>query len=121
MSYPYDENPLRVTDQTLDVLEAVAAERERQEKKWGRQSYPTGARLVKVFDDVQERAAKGACERAAREKKCTWRHILGEEVAEFNNALGDVEAEKELLQVAAVAVSAIEDLRRKRGATRGQR
>lgn len=84
------------SNRMIDVLKEVAAERERQEAKWGEQNHTPFAYLA----------------------------ILGEEVGEANKAALETffeyeradtvyaEYRKELVQVAAVAVAAIECLDR---------
>ncbi|MGB2578168.1 NTP pyrophosphatase (non-canonical NTP hydrolase) [Elusimicrobium simillimum] len=83
------------------ILDAIIAERERQDKKWGKQHY---------------------------ENPLYWLGILTEEVGEyaeavnetvFNNAdkkhLGGIEnMRRELIQIVAVAVAALEDLCQKK-------
>jgi NTP pyrophosphatase (non-canonical NTP hydrolase) len=82
-----------LTARTASVLAEVARERERQHAKWGVQNFPPEL----------------------------WLMVLGEEVGEVNNAalehhvgnLPDLSAyREELIQVAAVAVQAVESLDR---------
>lgn len=84
-----------MTKQTSGVLDEVYAERERQEAKWGEQNLDPAL----------------------------WLMVLGEEVGEVNNAVletifGNVpnldHYREELIQVAAVAVRAIENYDRQR-------
>lgn len=94
------------------VLEDIGDERTRQNNKWGiDQAHPDDT--CQLGDDHYELISKRVCELKAVEGTITWRNILNEEVAEAYNASGD-ELELELVQVAAVCVSWIEDLRRRR-------
>ena len=92
---------------TVDVLGCVAAERRRQNEKWGVQHHPDGTNEAnKVLADQ----AREICEQEAARGRCTWRLILGEE---FFEAMAETDPEKlrkELVHVAAVAVSWIEDI-----------
>jgi hypothetical protein len=107
-----------------DVLSEVAAERARQDAKWGKpadRGYADGTGgLVWRADGVvrrdaiqeirRERAdeAREVCDAAFNEGRPEWRLVLREEVAE---AIAEDEPAKlraELIQVAAVAVAWIE-------------
>jgi NTP pyrophosphatase (non-canonical NTP hydrolase) len=104
------------------ILEAVAAERARQDAKWGVQRHPVTPRSLagrdpeRIADDLEvstEERAKFLCEWAAKRGDISWGAILLEEVAEAVAAAarGDVDAtRKELVQVAAVAVAIIESV-----------
>lgn len=81
-----------VTSQTFNVLHDVARERQRQDAKWGEQSHPPEWWMAILVEEVGE---------AAQE-------VLGLRYGESAKAHGDLR--KELLHVAAVAVSAIEAL-----------
>ncbi len=81
-----------VTGQTFKVLEDVARERERQDALWGVQTHPAVWWLALIIEEAGE---------AAQE-------VLATEYGEAAKAHGDLR--KELLHVAAVAVSAIEAL-----------
>jgi hypothetical protein len=108
------------------VLCEVAAERERQDAKWGEQNHPDGTgrwrrvsggemrRDSDVADIRAERAIedKDACDLAAREGRLTWRHILREEVSEAFAEDGDA-LRVELIQSAAVIVAWIEAIDRR--------
>lgn len=93
-------------------LHSVYAERLAQDRKWGPgQSHPdgTGNPVFKMQADI----ARDAADTAARDGNITWRHILREE---FFEALAESDIDRlreELVQVAAVAVSWIEDLDRR--------
>jgi hypothetical protein len=90
------------------VLGDVGSERRRQNEKWGEQHHPdgTGDEFYVGLAD----SARQACEEAFAAGQGTWRHILGEE---FFEAIAESDPEKlrtELVHVAAVAVSWIEDI-----------
>jgi hypothetical protein len=103
-----------------DVLSEVAAERARQDAKWGPPDPKcpdgTGAqdigsdgevRLRSVVREVRQdraTAARLACEQAARDGRLTFRHILNEEVAEAIAEDDPALLRAELVQIAAVAV-----------------
>ncbi|WVX89674.1 hypothetical protein SEA_FEYRE_55 [Mycobacterium phage Feyre] len=117
------------------ALALVAEERHRQDRKWGDQNYPnvdptvladggipTQWSMAQFYQIPSSMRAKYLCDRAAQEGRCTWAHILIEEVTEAieaatihdlrlltddqtRNALRD-----ELIQVAAVAVQWAEKL-----------
>lgn len=112
--------------QTADVLCEVAAERERQDAKWGEQNHPdgTGGFVVRagravpdsVVEEVRRDRAVGAqraCDEAARDGRLTFRHILREEVEEAFAEHDLAALRKELVQVAAVAVSWVEAIDRR--------
>lgn len=95
---------------TYRVLADVDAERRRQDAKWGReQSHPSGTDAMAwgpLRDDWQ---------RVNSDNAAHWTNILAEEVFEaFAEEATDTELEAELIQVAAVAVAWVEDIRRRR-------
>lgn len=101
--------PLR----TRDVLDEVAAERARQDVKWGEQSHPDG---TGVFPRADRRAADEArreCQMLAAGGFCTWRAILAEEVAEAFAETDPAKLRAELVQVAAVAVQWVQAIDRR--------
>lgn len=96
------------------ILAEVAAERARQDAKWGEQNHPD-LPPHPFADDLACRAAftgaitakdaKFRCQKAAEEGNANWAAILAEEVAEAIEAIGDDAALRtELIQVAAVCV-----------------
>lgn len=95
----------------MDAFETeVRAERLRQDKKWGPQSFPngTGDDLDKAFADADKRI----CDINAKKGTLTWRHVLQEEISK---AFAESQPEKlkvELIQCAAVIKAWIEDLER---------
>lgn len=116
------------------ILGEIAAERARQDAKWGEQNHPdvvrahgalhvarSVARVCEEYGVPHPSRAKAECDGAARIGQCTWAHILVEEMAEAVEAAtlaqlgrGPLAAlRKELVQVAAVAVSWIEAIDRR--------
>jgi hypothetical protein len=84
------------------VLAAVAAERRRQDARWGEQNHPDGAGPAYAAEATRRR---DECEQAAASGTLTWRHILLEEVAEAGAEQEPKRLREELIQVAAVAVA----------------
>lgn len=103
--------PKRIPPETVAVLEEVAQERLRQDQKWGPLSYRVGMNARK-YEMPEESRAKQLCETASKDGTLTWGHILVEELAEALDSFSEAEQERELVQLAAVAIWAIEDLRR---------
>lgn len=92
-----------------DLLTKVWDERKAQVIKWGPQSHPDGTSL-NDGDDRQRDFDRHECQAAFADGTGTWRHILQEEVSE---AFAEVEPSKlinELVQVAAVCLSWVEDI-----------
>lgn len=122
-----------VCDQLFSQLERspalaeVAAERDRQDRKWGEQNHPLTepiyagdvVRRAREYEVPSATRARFLCELAADRGELTWAHILVEELAEFIDADSPADARAELVQVAAVAVAAIESI--DRHAARSQR
>lgn len=109
------------------IMSEVAAERTRQDAKWGEQNHPLvdplllsrpHTRMAEEYEIPTVLRAIQACQIAAARDTLTWAHILVEEVAEFvASAQHDpAEARAELVQVAAVAIAAIEAIDRRGGA-----
>ena len=112
------------------ALDAVLAERQRQDAKWGEQNHPMTPRgqnrsvspehfACEVLGVPTAREARESCDNAHRRGDGTYAHILVEEVAEFVEACvlhGDAsdEARAEMVQVAAVALAMLECIDRKR-------
>jgi hypothetical protein len=81
-----------------------------QDFKWGKQNHPDYSRSAPYSFRIASHARK-AYDDAARDGTLTWMHILAEEIAEAREEAShsNVDAlRKELVQVAAVAVSWIE-------------
>ena len=120
----------------------VLTERVRQETKWGEQNHPiapprdgglrwhyahtVGNTALARLGLPTEKAARVACDEAAKAGRVTYGHILGDEGAEMIYAAaihGDAsdEVRAEAVQVAAVALAIVERIDRARaakGATR---
>lgn len=93
------------------IYEDVDYERDRQERKWGPQTWPNGTSAdYKWIAD----AYRDACDEAAKAGLTSWHDILLEEVFEAMAEEDPEGLEKELIQTIAVAVNWIEDLRRNR-------
>ncbi|MFB6392600.1 hypothetical protein [Polymorphospora lycopeni] len=92
------------------VLAEIAAERARQDAKWGPQNHPDGT--GDYPEQIDADTAKMACQNAAEGGYLDWLHILREEVAEAFAATGP-ELRTELVQVAAVAVAWVEAIDRR--------
>lgn len=92
------------------VLAEVAAERRRQDERWGEQNHQDGTGSAHAAEAV---LARKECDRAARAGELTWRHILLEEIAEAGAEHDPGILREELIQVAAVAVAWAEALDRR--------
>ena len=120
----------KATEAMRSALDAVIAERQRQDAKWGEQNHPMlrpppawGYDSPHVEAErlnlPSARMARDACEWSHRSGLGTYTHILVEEVAEFVEACvlhGDAsdEARAEMVQVVAVALAMLEAIDRKR-------
>jgi hypothetical protein len=93
------------------ILTRIEAECERQEAKWGVQNHPDGTNAAEWR--VACRRAKRHCDKAAEEKKLTWKHILEEEVCEAFAEVAPDALIEELIQCAAVIVSWIAAIERR--------
>ncbi|HEX6869939.1 MAG TPA: hypothetical protein VF163_02480 [Micromonosporaceae bacterium] len=119
----------RAASATDLVLVEVAAERRRQDERWGEQNHPLvdpamagrPLQLVALQHEIPT-ALRGRdlCQKAAERGELTWAHILVEEVAEFvgTEPRDTAAVRAELVQIAAVAVAAIESLDRAGGVMR---
>lgn len=101
-------------DPVTAALDEVAAERVRQDAKWGEQNHPDGTRPTIPTLNAREQAIH-ECDYAHRNGTGTWRHILEEEVAEAFAESDPVKLRAELVQVAAVAVAWVEAIDRRAG------
>lgn len=93
------------------VLDDIATEREAQYEQWGDQPLPLGfgSRIYRVWADQYRKE----CDEADERGELTHRHILLEE---FSEALAEGDPQKardELIQLAACAVKAIEQIDRR--------
>lgn len=99
--------------QINETIDAIKFEVLQQHMKWGEQNHqyvPTKAEHRALLP--REASAKIDCEKARRAGRLTWAHILVEEVAEALEAPNAEEAIAELIQVAAVAISMIDSIKR---------
>lgn len=106
-------NPLVTTDR---VLQEVLAERVRQDERWGEQNHPVhdpedpaGVFLLGRSYAALEQEAKARFAAGRR----SWALVELEEVFEALAAKTPAEARAEFIQVAAVAVAAVESIDRK--------
>lgn len=115
------ENVMRAKaylDHFADLSDEVFYERVAQDKKWGVRDQDLAGGGCQFHGLPSAEAAQEACDKAAERGDISWTDILVEEVAEFVEAAesGDVlNARKELIQVAAVALAAIENIDRRGG------
>ncbi|MFE0132426.1 hypothetical protein ACFWY6_12765 [Streptomyces sp. NPDC059037] len=98
---------------SASVLGEIAAERVRQDAKFGEQNHPDGTGTVE-----QQKYAESArrwCQTAFGSGYGTWSDVLAEEVAEANAERDPAKLRAELVQVAAVAAAWIEAIDRRTG------
>lgn len=94
------------------LLYEVDNELTRQVEKWGEQNHPDGT----VSDEdskILAEIAKKTCDEAADAGELTWRMILMEEIFEAFAETDPAALKRELIQVAAVAVSWAEAIERR--------
>lgn len=96
---------------TTAVVLDILAERERQEAKWGPQSWPFGT--GGDFFVKMAKYARQECDEESTMGRTTWQLILTEEFFEAMAETDPVSLREELIQVAAVAVQIVEDIDRK--------
>jgi hypothetical protein len=121
---------MKTTDaeHTESVLREVAAERVRQDAKWGQQNHPsvdqtlarrrggcTQERMCEEYEIPSEDRAKQKCENATANGTVTYAHIAVEEMSEAVSAKYDTARRVELVQLAAVVVGWIEAIDRRVG------
>lgn len=94
------------------AIDDVEDEQYRQIAKWGVQHHPDGTSAAYA---VPRDAARNTCDRATHEGRLTWRHILKEEVMEAFAETDPGELRTELVQVAAVALSWVNDIDSREG------
>lgn len=108
-----------MTNTTTAVLYQVAAERGRQDQKWGEQNHPdgTGKRiwpaLFRLPMDESAGIAKAQVDLDASRGRSTYAGILLEEVFEVMAESDPQALREELVQVAAVAVQWVEAIDRR--------
>lgn len=95
----------------LEVLE----ERRRQDTKWGEQNHPITSSIYwsLAHRKAQENEVRQVCEERFKRGNGCWWDIIAEEAYEVNGTDDPAEQRKELVQLAAVCVAAIECLDRK--------
>lgn len=98
--------------QMSDVVIALMRERARQDEKWGEQNHRDGTGGEHYWEVA--RIMREDCDRAAREERVTWAHILEEEVYEALAEKDSAALRTELIQVAAVAVAWVQAIDRRR-------
>ena len=106
-------------EETNKILNEILEERERQDKEWGIQNYPSIIPTIKSSSEASdyygvphEYVAKSNCDEACRANSLTWADILVEELAESINSPDDSHRRKELIQLAACCVANIESIDR---------
>jgi hypothetical protein len=92
------------------VLTEIAAERRRQDDRWGEQNHPDGTGIWYADRAAAERTRTN---NAAADGTLTFRHVLAEEVAEAFAEDDPAKLRAELVQVAAVAAAWIEAIDRR--------
>ena len=95
------------------IFDEIARERERQtELHPGTDDAPdgTGGSGRRTWETI----ARNACDRAAREGRCSFAHVLDEEASEVLAEEDPVKLRSELVQLAAVCVKWVEKLDRER-------
>ena len=98
------------------IFTDINSERERQNDKWGIQSHPSVIHPTPEENHAEykipsEEESRNLNERAFFEGRGSWTHIVLEEFAEVVSCENDKDREEELIQLAAVIVAWIEDLR----------
>lgn len=96
---------------TTSVLTEIAAERTRQNTKWGEQNHPDGTGNKSQQDRAE--FARRWCQSAFASGYGTWADILTEEVAEAEAERDPAKLRAELVQAAAVTVAWIEAIDRR--------
>ena len=92
------------------IYEQIAAERKRQDEKWGEQNHPM-LKMPFIAKILEERLK--AMRKATEDKELvSWYTILEEEICEAFTETDPVKQREEMVQVAAVAVQIIEYLSR---------
>lgn len=95
-----------------DVLKEVYLERLKQNEKWGEQNHPNGTGELKFR--VLAEIRRQDCDAAHKKGIGTWTDILREEVYEALAESNPIKLREELIQCAAVCVSWIEAIDRKK-------
>lgn len=103
-----------VPQERAEIFRAVNAERDRQVELFPEQV--TKGLPLGLQPDRKEEAdgARWLTDCAEIEDRLTWRHVIEEEFLEAISAPSESEAREELIQLAALALAAVEDIDRKR-------
>ncbi len=98
------------------LFAAIQREQDRQIAKWGVQDHPSfDANAIKEERVTLCNTLKGMVDASARRGTLVWEEIMSEEVAEaFCEMDNDENLKAELIQIAAVALSWIESINRKK-------
>ncbi len=105
-------------EQVTNPYDDIVIERHRQTAKWGVQNLPDGdGTTEKLY--LHADAEKARCDKAHDERRCTFAHVLREEVAEAlaecapnDDAERRARLRRELIEVAAVCVQWVESIDR---------
>jgi len=94
----------------------VDAERDRQDAKWGVQNHPVRPEDFEAIEYFHQsvKKAKEKCDKHAKDGTLTWWHIVREELFEAMDEARPEGQRYELIQLAAVVVSMIECIDRKK-------
>ena len=106
-----DARMYRFREAWIRIFNQVCDERQCQEAKWGEQRHPHHpADLSRQTRIELANEAREACERAAKEGRTTWAHILFEEAMEAQAEDDPYARLAELIQVMAVCTAQIEQI-----------
>lgn len=97
----------------LSIAEEILSETDRQFDQWGEQNHPDGTGITE--DDWRANRLKALNDYHAEAGSLTWRDILLEEVYEAFAETDSVRLREELIQVAAVALSWVDAVDRRKG------
>jgi hypothetical protein len=100
----------------VSIYDEIAAERARQDARFGTQSHPDGT--GSDYHANEAALAKRSYEVAFATQNGTWRHVLAEEVAEAFAESDPTKLRAELVQVAAVAVAWCQAIDTRAGGTK---
>jgi hypothetical protein len=98
------------------IFREVDSERKRQDAKWGVQNHPVRPEDSEAIEYFHQsvKIAKEKCDEHAKDGTLTWWHIVREEIFEAMDETTPEGQRYELIQLAAVAVSMIECIDRKK-------
>lgn len=99
-----------------EIFEEIQTERVRQEEKWGEQDWKLVNHQIKdkeaYYKIPTEEKAKEVCDGRMSDGNASWADIILEEFCEVVYAKDKEEMRKELVQMIAVSVAALESLDR---------